>query len=249
MQNLEVKINPDVYLAILNQHVANSLAGLRNTLRSIDDGSFVNRAASPRPQSVVNFRIDNVHTDQDAVYKACASAFLDIVRGLITFIDRIVAVKHCIGKSFEVPSTVTTPAELQGFMEKQLEGTYSSVARDTKLTNPAKFKSLGISSPAIEKAGLSYFALRRALEHHNGITQEDVGLWYWKSSFFCGEEEVTAVPYVAKEGAQVSVKFETAERVFQAGQKIQLTESEIEQVFFTVQFIIGPEIRKTVFSS
>jgi hypothetical protein len=249
MQNLEVKLNPDVYLANLNQQVANSLAGLRNTLRSIDDGTFVNRASEPRPQSVVHFRIDNVHADQDSVHKACASAFLDIVRALITFIDRIVAVRRCVGKSFQVPDTVTNLVELQAFMEKQLEDTYSTVARDTKLTNPAKFKSLGVPSPAIEKAVLSYFALRRTIEHHNGVPEQDTGLWYWKSTIFCGQEEITAVPFVAKEAAQVSIKIETVERVFPAGQKIDLTESDIEQIFFTIQSVVGPEIRKTVFSS
>jgi hypothetical protein len=246
MQNLEFKINPDVYLASLHQHTAASLAEMRNTLRAIDDGSFAQRASAPRPQSVVQFGIDNVHADQNAVYKACASAFLDLVRSVITFIDRMVAMRRCVGQSIQIPPTVTSLPELQAFLEGQLEDAYSIVARDTKLTNPAKLQSLAVPTDFVEKAVLSYFAVRRCLEHHNGIPDKDISLWYFKSTIFCGEEEITAVPFVAKEAATVSIKFDAVERVLSAGKKIQLTEFDIEQIFFTIQSVVGPEIRKTV---
>jgi hypothetical protein len=247
MQNLEFKINPDVYLAQMHQQTAASLAELRNTVRALADGSFAQRAAAPRPAGVVSFSLDNIQTaDQDAVSRACASCFLGLVRSLITFIDRMVATKRCVGQSVQIPTAVSTLAELQAFLANQVEETYTSVARDTRLTNPVKLKSLGVASDFVNNAALSYFALRRCLEHHAGILDKDINLLYFKSTIFCGEEEVTQVPFVAKEGANVSIKFDEAERVFHAGDKVQLTEYEIEQVFFTIQSVMGPQIRQTV---
>ena len=247
MQNLEFKINPDVYLAQLHQQTAASLAELRNTLRALDDGSFAQRATTPRPNGIVSFRLDNTQAiDQDAVHRACASCFLGLVRALITFIDRVVAVKRSIGQSVQIPSTVSNLADLQTFLAHQLEETYTNVARDTKLSNPAKLRSLGIATDFVNNAALSYFSLRRCLEHHNGIPDKDIKLLYSKLTFFAGQEEITKVPFVAKEGANVTMKLDDSERVLHAGDKVQLTEYDIEQIFFTIQFVVGPQIRETV---
>jgi hypothetical protein len=250
MQNLEFKINPDVYLAQMHQQTAASLAEVRNTLRALDDGSFAQRAATPRPEGIVSFRLDNTQAiDQDAVHRACASCFLGLVRALITFIDRMVAVKRRVGQSVQIPSTVSNLADLQTFLAHQLEETYTNVARDTKLSNPAKLGSLGIASDFVSNAALSYFSLRRCLEHHNGIPDRDIKLLYSKLTFFGGREEITKLPFVAKEGANVTMKLDDSERVFHAGDKVQLAEHDIEQIFFTIQSVIGPQIRQTIGST
>ncbi len=246
MQNLEFKINPDVYLAQMHQQTAAALAELRNTLRALDDGSFAQRAAAPRPEGVVSFRLDNPPADQDGVHRACASCFLGLVRALITFIDRMVAVKRIIGQSVQIPSTVLNLADLQTFLSNRLEETYTNVARDTRLTNPTKLSSLGIGSDFVKAAALSYFSLRRCLEHHNGIPDKDILLLYSKLMFSAGDEEITKLPFVAKEGANITMKLDDSERVFHAGVKVELTEHDIEQIFFTIQSVVGPQIRQTV---
>lgn len=172
--------------------------------------------------------------------------FLALVRALITFIDRIVAVKRSVGQSVQIPSNVSNLADLQTFLAHQLEETYTNVARDTKLSNPTKLGSLGIASDFVNNAALSYFSLRRCLEHHNGIPDKDIKLLYSKLTFFAGQEEITKVPFVAKEGANVTMKLDDSERVFHAGDKVQLTEYDIEQIFFTIQSVVGPQIRETV---
>lgn len=247
MQNLEFKINPDVYLAQMHQQTAASLAELRNTLRAIDDGSFAQRAAAPRPDGVVSFQLDGPQTvNQEAVHRACASSFLGLVRALITFIDRMVAVKRCLGQTIQIPSTVSTLAELQAFLDTQLEETYTNVARDTRLTNPVKLASLGVATDFVNKAALSYFSLRRCLEHHNGIPDKDIDVLYSKLTILAGNEEITKLPFVATEGMQITMKLDDSKRTFPAGDRVQLSEHDIEQIFFTIQSIIGPQIRQTV---
>lgn len=139
MPNIEIKINADVYLAEMHQQTAANLAEMRNTLRALDDGSFAQRASLPRPQSVVSFQINQPQDiDTEALHRACASCFLGLVRALITFIDRIVAVQRLLGQTIPIPATITGVAELQTFLDNEVEETYTNVARDTRLTNPAK---------------------------------------------------------------------------------------------------------------
>jgi len=247
MPNLEFKINPDVYLAQMHQQTTASLGELRNTLRALDDGSFAQRASLPRPQSVVSFQINQQHdVDEEAIHQACASCFLGLVRALITFIDRIVAVQRLLGQTIQIPGTITSLDELQTFLDNQLEETYTNVARDTRLTNPAKLNSLGIASDFVKNAALSYFSLRRALEHHNGISDKDIHLLYSKLTILAGKKEITQLPYFAEEGAQISMKLDDSGRTFPMGDRVQLTEHDIEQIFFTIQSVIGPQIRQTV---
>jgi hypothetical protein len=247
VQNLEFKINPEVYLAQMLQQTAASLAELRNTLRALDDGSFAQRAATPRPDAIVSFRVDNPRAiDQDAVHRACSSCFLGLIRALITLMDRIVAVKRCIAQPITIPSAVSNIEDLQTFLANELEKTYTNVARDTRLTNPVKLRSLGIASDFINNVALSYFSLRRCLEHHNGIPDQDIHVLYSRLTFLAGDEEITKLPFVAKEGASVTLKLDDSERVFVAGEEIQLTEQDIEQIFFTIQSVIGPQVRLAV---
>jgi hypothetical protein len=248
MQKLEFKVNTDVYLGQMQRQLAASIADLRNTLRAIEDGSFAQRAVTPRPDTVVHFRLDSVVSpDNNAVAHACTSCFLTFVRSLITFIDRMVAVKRLLGQTIEIPPTISNAEELQQFVANHFEKTYEAVARDTGLSNPAKLTELGLSSDFAKKATLSYFGVRRCLEHHSGVPDRDINLWYFKPTILAGEEEITHVPYVTKEATQVS--FDHVSKTCSAGSNIQLTEYDVEQVVFTIQSVIGPEIRKTVVAS
>lgn len=106
-----------------------------------------------------------------------------------------------------------------------------------------------MTSDSVRDAALSYFSLCRALEHHNGIPDNDIRLLYSKLTFMAGTEEITRVPYVAPEATQITMKLEDSGRTFPAGGKIRLAEHDIEQIFFTIQSVIGPQIRQTVGSA
>ena len=54
---LELRINLDTYLREFQQQLANSLVSLRATLRSLEDGSFYEKAALNRPEAVLHIQV------------------------------------------------------------------------------------------------------------------------------------------------------------------------------------------------
>ena len=246
-QRFSVTINPNTYVAELEAIIASNVAGLRNALRALEDGSFVSRASMPRPDAILHFVIQPP-ADQaaDAVATACNRCFLDLVRALINYIDRMVAIQRCTKEPITLQVGIQSGDGLLRFMREHLESAYQKVARDTQLSNPKKLEEFHGLADFPKKAALSYFTLRRCLEHHGAVPLEDFSLHVMTHTILAGDQEITHMPFQAEAGTQIKLRTEPHSIVLARGQRVALSEADIEKVFFTIQFFVAPEIRRAL---
>ena len=92
-----VNINPDVYFGRFQEALSGHMADLRNTLRTLEDGSFAKRANSPRPNAVIGIQLAPTggHDTDRAKTAACTRCFLSLVRASTIYMDRMIAVQRC----------------------------------------------------------------------------------------------------------------------------------------------------------
>lgn len=241
-----ITLNPSVYVGRLEQAVATHVGNLRNTLRALEDGSFHKRAFCSRPSAVIQFQVgqENAHDNDAVAASACNRCFLDMVRALIEYLDRMIAIRRCVQQTVAIPQDVTTKEKLRGFVERTVEDAYSQIAHDRGLTNPKKVAEFAGISDLARRSALSYFEVRRCLEHHSGSPESDIVAYTMKMALTINEREVTALPCVAEAGTSIKVSLSEHPRVFQSGKAICITEGDIDEIAFTIQHVIAPEVRR-----
>jgi hypothetical protein len=109
------------------------------------------------------------------------------------------------------------------------------------LTNPRKIQELANLGTYEREALLSYFQLRRCLEHHSGIASDDITVHYSRFVISAAGEEIRNLPYVAPENTSIDAHFER-ETVFPRGTKVALTEADVENICLTLQLLIAPNV-------
>jgi hypothetical protein len=245
MSEYQVNINPDLFVAEFQNAIEGHVADLRNTLRALEDGSFAQRASTPRADVVIHLELGLSGSGaEQTAGRACNGCFLDLTRALINYLDRMIAVQKCIAEPPPVPSGTSGREGVIRVVSEYLEGVHRTVARDTGLTNPRKIDRFPGLVDGARQAALSYFGLRRCLEHHGGVPDRELRIQYHKLSIVAGGHEITKLPYVAAENTAISLRTEAETKVFPAGTDVALTEADIEKIVFTLQSIIAPEVRR-----
>lgn len=245
--NLQINVNPQVYLAHLIDSLGGHISDLRNTLRTIEDESFSSRAKQRGPNMIVHIQASEAALEKnDATQRAIDNCFLAMTRSLITFLDRIIAMKNAIAQPIRnIPADVANNS-LASLVEEHLEKCYRKVAEDTSLTNPKKVEMLTGLPDWIRDLVWSMFAVRRALEHHSGVAKTDIHLSLRRTIFTIGDEELKNLPMELKEGGTLSIRIVEAEIHLPANTPIRLSDIDLEYLFFTLQSIVGPKILHTL---
>ena len=75
---------------------------MRQSLRALEDGSFVERATAPVPGAVIGMQF---HHDvlEDAAFRHTRRCFRSIISDLVTFMDQVLAAKRLIDQGLKVP--------------------------------------------------------------------------------------------------------------------------------------------------
>lgn len=242
-----IMINADWYIGGLQSTLAAEIAALRNSLRAIEDGSFLERAMIPRPDAVLKFQVDvTASRAEPARAAACNRCFLGLVRALIAFIDRMLALQEFTRHPAALAGHIATIEDLRRFIAERIDETYRRFAADTRLRNPSKLDMFQGLGDFAKKASLSYFALRRSLEHHGGVPREDVTVHFLKHTLLAGDQEIARLPFQAEAGTQIRVRADEVSRAFLPGEKAALSEADVEAIFFTIQTLVAPSIVRTL---
>lgn len=246
---VSVRFDPGAYLAVLSQAVARHLGDLRVGLRSIDDGSFDGKAATPRQGALLSFSLEPPPSSNLAATRLCNRSFVTIIGELITYLDRMIAVQRMLSKQLSVPSGMGAQNDLLRFIQQEMEKEYSAVARDGRLTNPKKVSLFRGIADIAEASALSFFAVRRALEHHGGRSSEDLKLRFARLKLLAGDLELTRPGQAAPPGVGISLGMDHVSRLIPRGTEVTVGEDEIEHIVFTIQHLIGPEVRRVIVES
>lgn len=242
-QQIHVTIHPDAYRAKLEQELSEHRSSLRATLSNIEDGSFFEKSKSARPGAVIQFDFGPVATSADeAMSGACNRCFLDVMRSVMTYIDWMIAARRTIGTWMRVPEGISTVGEFQKFFKDYLEQKYQEVSRNTKLTNPKKVQELANLDYYGRDVLLSYFQLRRCLEHHGAVPSEDVTVHYLRFVISAAGNEIKSLPYRAPEDTSIEAHFQRETLRFPKDSKVALTEADIENICLTLQLFIAPNV-------
>lgn len=243
---IAVTVDPGLYLSSLSQSVDAHLGALRATLRSLEDGSFKAKAATPRPGAFLRFSFELAATPALAASQLCNRCFVSVVGELVTYLDRMIAFKRLVSQQLTIPNGIATPDDVLQLVQRLFEDEYAAVARDTSLTNPKKLAFFPGIAAIARDSSLSYFAVRRCLEHHGGRPAEDLSLWYGRLKLLFGDVEITQAGQAGPPGVGISLGMDHTSRMIPAGAAVALTEDELEHIVFTVKSLIGPEIRRVL---
>ncbi len=243
---IAVTVDSGLYLSVLSQAVDGHLGALRVALRSLEDGSFKSKAKVPRAGAFLQFSLECSATPDAAARQLCNRCFVSVVGELVTYLDRMIAIKRFTSKAVALPSGITTPDGVLQLVQRLLDDEYATVARDTTLSNPKKLALFPGIAPIARDSSLAYFAVRRCLEHHGGRSGEELTLWYGRLKLLAGDVEITQAGQAAPTGVGISLGMDHASRVIASGADVVLTEDELEHIVFTVQSLIGPEIRRVL---
>ena len=99
MSELPITINLNTYYDRLVLKLDTHIASLRTTLRSIEDGTYGNKANTPRPAAVVKFEV--IPKPEDAAIEASQNAFVHVVRSFVDFMDAMIAFLELEWKAIE----------------------------------------------------------------------------------------------------------------------------------------------------
>lgn len=112
------------------------------------------------------------------------------------------------------------------------------------LTFPKKLDYFPSLSDFSRRAALSYFALRRCLEHHQGTPQEDIEIHVYRQKLFIDDVETTDLPAVCHGGQVVQMRLVTDRKMFLAGTKVNLVPEDAHAIVFTIRVALAPEVFK-----
>lgn len=237
--------DPRIHLAKFQEAIAGHISDFRNTLRTIEDDSYIHRSKAESKTLVVNLAASEADlTKNAAIQRACRRHFLSIVGDLITYVDWLIAAKNAHGQRIPGVSTQSATEEIRNAINDLLYDHYRRVAADTRLTNPAKIKMLGDVPPWIEEFLLSLFSMRRAMEHHSNIPDKDISISYRKIRIAIGTVELREFPISVEGGQSMSIEIAEENRLFPADRRIELGEEDLECLFFTLQALVGPVLVK-----
>lgn len=217
---------PDItpWLGQLFAELDGSLADLAQTMSAIREGPYVEKASGQRFGPVeVNFVPDASDLSANAVKRAAENCFRAAIGSFISFLDKLIATARLRKEGIRVKRDLSTYEEIQQYLNAYLASKISEVAKDRALTNPKKLDYFPSLSDFSRRAALSYFALRRSIEHHQGMPQGDIEIQVYLQKLFIDDVEATQLPAVAHSGQLVQLKLVPSRKVFPMGTKIILT--------------------------
>jgi hypothetical protein len=245
--DITATINLESFLALLQQGLASAGASLRNTLRSVEEGTFNDRARRSNSDAVVQFSMDVQPPAVTAAYlDACNKCFLDQVRALVAYVDQLLSGEKCVNELRLPLKDFSGPEELKAAFDRHLEAAYQDVSRNSHLTNPRKLEMLGDMPSFAKEASLSYFEVRRCIEHHSCVPQREIVLCYIQLTPVVNGIAVERLPVEVPAGGIVTLRTDQLTKSFRANERMALSEADIERATLTIHGLIAPSMLNAV---
>jgi len=246
---MQITIKTGNYKDELIRANAKHIADLNQALRSLEDGSFVVRADKSNPKGLFQIEYAGVNTTDDAEQRQVIKCFKASIGEFITFLDRMIAITMVGEEGIPVKKPVIGEVRILEFVTEYINKKIRSVARNISLSNPKKLDKFYNLTPDIKKALNGYFAIRRALEHHSGIPDQDIEFITLSLKVFVDETEVTKLPFPVKEGQAVQTRIVKESKILKAEEKINLIESDLRKAVFTMEQVASSEVVAIVHNS
>jgi hypothetical protein len=227
----------------LNGQLDGALADLAHTMHSVQNGTYANHANGQSFGLVqANFIPDATPLAARALERAATNCFRSVIASFISFLDRLIAFQDLAAENVVADHDITTLDDLYSYLNSKINRRIGIVASDTNLSNPKKLARFAGISEVAKHAVLGYLALRRCIEHHQSIPQEDIHISIWAHTVFIDDAEVLLLPARCTEGQRVEYRIIGEERIFRKGSKVTLDVQDVHSIVTALRGSIAPEI-------
>jgi hypothetical protein len=231
------------WLLDLNAQLDGALADLAHMMQSVQSGTYAQNANGQSFGLVqANFVPDATHLAARALERAAVTCFRSVIASFISFLDRLIAFQDLANEKVLVDHDITKFEDLYAYLNSKVVHRIAIVASDTSLSNPKKLGRFPGLSEVSKRAVLGYFALRRCIEHHQSIPQDDIHVSVWSYKLFIDEVEILQLPAHCTEGQTVQYRVFGEERVFRKGSKLTLDAPDVHSIVVALRGSIAPEI-------
>ncbi len=243
----DISAAPDLtpWLPQLYAELDGCLADLAQTMSAIQEGTYAERATGQRFGLVeVNFPPDSSYFSSKALQRASETCFRAAIASFISFLNKLIATVLLRKEGIRIERDLSAYEEIQEYFNAYLARKISQVASDRALTNPKKLNYFPSLSDFSKRAALSYFALRRSLEHHQGMPQEDIEIHVYRQKLFIDDVETTELPAVCHGGQMVQLRLVTDRKILPMGTRVILSPEDAHAIVFTIRVALAPEVFK-----
>jgi hypothetical protein len=178
------------WLCELEAQLDGALADLAHTMQGVQSGTYA-RDANGQTFGLVqaNFVPDATHLATRALERAAVTCFRSAIASFISFLDRLIAFQDLANEKIVVDHEITELDDFYAYLNAKVNRGIGTVASDTSLSNPKKLARFPGLSEVSKRAVLSYFALRRCIEHHQSVPQEEIHVSVWAHKLFIDDVE------------------------------------------------------------
>jgi len=243
MPNICAAADLSPWLLQLNARLDGALADLAHTMQSVQSGTYAKNANGQNFGLVqANFGPDATHLATHAIERAAETCFRSVIANFISFLDKLIAFQDLANEKVVVDHEITRLDDFYAYLNSKVERRIEIVASDRGLTNPKKLARFDGLSEVSKRAVLGYFALRRCVEHHQNVAQEDIHVSVWAQKLFIDDVEVRQLPAHCREGQKVEWRIIGEERVFRKGSRVTLDPPDVYSIVVALRGSIAPEI-------
>jgi hypothetical protein len=241
-ENISVTTDLTGWCNQLALELDSAMADLAQAMTAIQDGTYWNSANAQR-FGLVRMQFGDQGITEQAIQRACETCFRSVISSFISFLDKLIASQQIKDEGIILDRDLAVE-EIPQYVNQRLAEKIAVVARDTRLTNPKKLaRFVGLSDLA-QRTALGYFALRRCLEHHQGVPEKDIDVITWRVTFFINGEEIKALPTTIYKGQALGTGMVHESKIFPAGSKIVLTPEDVQGIVLALRMVLAPEIFK-----
>jgi hypothetical protein len=231
------------WLCELSAQLDGALADLAHTMQSVQSGSYARDADGQRFGLVQAYFVpDATHLATRALERAAVTCFRSAITSFISFLDRLIAFQDLANEKVVVDHDITKLDDLYAYLNSKVNRMIGIVASDTSLSNPKKLARFPGLSEVSKRAVLSHFALRRCIEHHQSVPQDDIHVSVWEHKVFIDDVEVLQLPARYTEGQRIEYRIIGEERIFPKGSKVTLDPKDVQSIVVALRGSIAPEI-------
>jgi len=231
------------WLCELSAQLDGALADLAHTMQSVQSGTYA-RDANAQSFGLVqaSFVPDAEYLAVRALERAAVTCFRSAIACFISFLDRLIAFEDLANENVVIDHDITTLDDLCEYLNSKVRRRIAIVASDTTLSNPKKLARFPGLSEVSKRAVLGYFAVRRCIEHHQSVPQNDIHVSVWTHRLFIDNVEIFQLPARCTEGQKVEYRIIGEERVFLQGSKLMLDVKDVHSIIVALRGSIAPEI-------
>jgi hypothetical protein len=237
---MTVTVDLTGWLRQLNHDIDLGVLELANTIKSVEEGMCADRASWQRFGLVhVEFDALDEGARKAVIERSASNCFRATIATFISFLDKLIAAQRAMQEGIRFTKDIEGEEEILRYLDSYLAEKVSEVARDLSLSNHKKLACFPALSDFSRRAAIGYFALRRCLEHHQGVVDKEFELLLLHQQARVDGVVVASLPQRATEKIELVVSSEL--RRYSAGTRISLDPADVFAIAFTIKTAVAPE--------